>query len=302
MLVQNDLPVMFQPLKNLLGAFLNEDGSRGVIITTERPLSVQRFTAAHELGHAMLGHEPSIDPAGIMFRYPVADRTTADYSLEEIQANVFASQLLIPRWLVAMQMKRQGWASVDMSNSDIVYQLSLRLGVSYRAVCHALLRHQIIKSTKCDALINVEPRAIKVRLADAYNPEDWRRDVWVITGRDDGILLEGSRSDLVVFKVKEHSGSGYLWRLEELADAGFAVVNDGLEDADEETFGGVVIRKVTARPKSKDGVDSHVVLREARPWQMEVKPLQSLQLDVDFVGPVNAGLHRAQRAALLGIA
>src|SRR4051812_44568062 len=100
MLVQNDIPVMFRPLKGRLGAFLNEDGSRGVLITTERPLSVQRFTAAHELGHAMLGHEPSIDAEGVLFRYPVVDRVASDYSLEEIQANVFASQLLIPRWLL----------------------------------------------------------------------------------------------------------------------------------------------------------------------------------------------------------
>jgi Zn-dependent peptidase ImmA (M78 family) len=303
MLVQNDLPVMFQPLKGLLGAFLDEDGSRGVIITTERPLSVQRFTAAHELGHAMLGHEPSIDPEGILFRYPVADRTAADYSLEEIQANVFASQLLIPRWLVAKHMKRQGWAPEDVSNPDVVYQLSLRLGVSYRAACHALLRHQIIQSPRCDALLNVQPRTIKARLAGAHTPGDWRRDVWVITERDDGILLEGSRSDLVVVKVKEHSGSGYLWRLDDLADAGFAVVEDDLEDdADGETYGGIVFRTVIARPKGAEGAEGHVFLRETRPWQEDGKPLQSLRLDVDFAGPVDAGLHRAQRKALLGVA
>src|SRR4051812_33932177 len=91
MLVQNDIPVMFRPIRGRLGAFLNEDGARGVLITTERPLSAQRFTAAHELGHAMLGHEPSLDPESILFRYPVADRVASDYSLEEIQANVFAS-------------------------------------------------------------------------------------------------------------------------------------------------------------------------------------------------------------------
>src|SRR5262245_40145325 len=84
MLIQNDIPIMFRPLTGRLGAFLNEDGSRGVIITTERPLSVQRFTAAHEFGHAMLEHEPSIDAESMLSRYPVADRVAGDYSLEEI--------------------------------------------------------------------------------------------------------------------------------------------------------------------------------------------------------------------------
>jgi hypothetical protein len=42
--------LMFQPLDNLLGAYLPSD-ELGVLITTKRPLPVQRFTGAHELGH-----------------------------------------------------------------------------------------------------------------------------------------------------------------------------------------------------------------------------------------------------------
>jgi Zn-dependent peptidase ImmA (M78 family) len=302
MLVQNDIPVMFQPLKGLLGAYLNEHGSRGVIVTTERPLSVQRFTAAHELGHAILEHEPSIDPEGILFRYPIADQEVGDYNLQEIQANVFASQLLIPRWLLFKHMKRQGWAAADMSKDDIVYQLSLRLGVSYSASCHALLRNQVIDYSACERLLRVQPRAIKQRLAGPHTPDDWRRDVWVVTERDDGILLEGSRSDLVVVKVKEHSGSGYLWRLDDLAGAGFAVVQDSLEDdSDDDAFGGIVFRTVIAAPNEDAGAEGHVFLRETRPWQAKEEPLQSLKLDVDFFGPVDGGLHRAQRMALLGV-
>jgi len=45
-----------------------------------------------------------------------------------------------------------------------------------------------------------------------------------------------------------------------------------------------------------------VLLQETRPWQEDGEALQSLKLDVDFVGPVGAGLHRAQRKAFLGVA
>jgi len=302
MLVQNDIPVMFRPLRGRLGAFLNEDGSRGVIVTTERPLSVQRFTAAHELGHAMLGHQPSIDAESILFRYPVADHEAGDYNLQEIQANVFASQLLVPRWLLVTHMRRQGWTATDMSKDDVVYQMSLRLGISYSATAHALLRNKVINDTECETLLKVQPRAIKKRLADPHTPDDWRRDVWVVTERDDGILLEGSRSDLVVVKVKEHSGSGYLWRLDDLADAGFAVVQDNIEvDSDDDAYGSAVFRTVIAAPKEDDGAEGHVLLQETRPWQVKGEPLGSLKLDVDFFGPVDAGLHRRQRKALLGV-
>ena len=37
-------------------------------MTTQRQLPVQRFTAAHELGHAALGHEASLDEEEILKR------------------------------------------------------------------------------------------------------------------------------------------------------------------------------------------------------------------------------------------
>jgi IrrE N-terminal-like domain len=110
MLVEQGILTMFQRLDKLLGAFLDEDGSKGVIVTTQRQLPVQRFTAAHELGHAMLGHQPSADPEEILARSPVMDREDGRYDVQEIQANMFASQLLIPRWLLITHLKRQKWA------------------------------------------------------------------------------------------------------------------------------------------------------------------------------------------------
>jgi Zn-dependent peptidase ImmA (M78 family) len=305
MLVQSGLPVMFQRLNGLLGAFLNVGGAKGVIVTTQRPLSVQRFTAAHELGHAMLGHEPSADPESILYRYPVIEREAGDYTLEEIQANVFASQLLMPRWLIARHMRQQGWTPAEMAQSDTVYQLSLRLGVSYSAACHALLRNQIITGSKCDDLVAVQPKTIKKRLVAEHEPDDWRRDVWVLTERDDKSLLEGSRSDMLLIKVHEHSGAGYEWQFDGLADAGFAIVFDELEgdgDEDSDSYGGAIVRTVLAEPSDEAGAEGHAYLREARPWETNVDPIQSLRLDVDLVGPLGAGLHRAQRKALLGVA
>ena len=57
------LPLMFQPMEGLLGAYLARP-SPGVLINTRRPLSIRRYTAAHELGHHRLKHEPSLDGRG----------------------------------------------------------------------------------------------------------------------------------------------------------------------------------------------------------------------------------------------
>jgi Zn-dependent peptidase ImmA (M78 family) len=302
MLVQKDIPTMFRKLDKLLGAFLDEGGSKGIIVTTQRRLPVQRYTAAHELGHAMLGHKPSADPEDILGRSPFVDREDGEYDAQEIQANVFASHLLIPRWLLVKHMQRQQWSATDLARSDVVYQLSLRLGASYAATCHALQQNKVLSPAICHQLLAVERREIKKRLAAPYEPSDWRRDVWVITERDDGILLEGSKADLVVVKLHEHSGSGYLWRLDDLEHVGLAVVKDSrAADPDEDLIGGVVFRTVIS--EATNGALGAVALREVRPWQATGVPLQSVHLELDLSGPEQSGLHKAQRRrALQGVA
>jgi len=61
-----DVPLLLRPLKGLLGAYLREP-TPGVLVTTERSLSIQRFTAAHELGHCLLKHELGSGPINFAF-------------------------------------------------------------------------------------------------------------------------------------------------------------------------------------------------------------------------------------------
>src|SRR5437764_13366672 len=50
------LAMLFRPLKGLLGAYVPTTDSPGILLTTQRNLHIQRFTAAHELGHHVLEH------------------------------------------------------------------------------------------------------------------------------------------------------------------------------------------------------------------------------------------------------
>ena len=133
--------LMFQPLDQLLGAYVPGE-EPGILITTKRPLPVQRFTAAHELAHLYLAHEPSLDDNGVLDRAPFS--TSSRYERQEIEANAFASMFLAPDWLLALIVQRQGWAPEDLAKPDIAYQLSLRLGTSYAATCHVLQRLKAI--------------------------------------------------------------------------------------------------------------------------------------------------------------
>lgn len=300
MLFDRDIPVMFRPLKNLLGAYIDDPG-QGVMVTTKRPLPVQRFTAAHELGHAALGHEASFDNEEVLERPIFASDSSGDP--REDQANAFAAELLTPQWLIVHHMKQQGWRRDSFNDPVTAYQLALRMGSSYSATCYALAECNGIDRTTRDKLLQVKPKAIKQSLVKNHEPEHWRGDVWLVTERDNGIVLEGSRSDIVVLKFLEHAGSGYVWQFGDLVDAGMTIVDDGrVSGASDQHIGGVVFRTVVAEPQAGDGASGHINLREVRPWQPKGKPLHSVDLDVDLSGPVPFGLHPLQLEALLEVA
>jgi len=289
-LFASNVPLLFKPLDGLLGVFLTEPAP-GVLITTQRPLSIQRITAAHELGHYKLKHKPSLDDETILRRSPFFN--TSRYDRQEMEADAFALTFLLPRWLFAAHFQRQGWTSNSMHNPQTVYQASLRVGASYSATCHALRRHQVIDRATCEALLHVEPRRLKQELLPNYRPLDWRSDVWLLTEKDEGALIEGSRDDLFVMRFKVHSNAGYVWNFEELEQAGFAIVRDEYEAPENETIGGIVTRAVTAH--SSDRHSGQFLLKETRPWLDNEPALAEFTLSFDLNGPEVEGLSRAER-------
>src|SRR5712691_12021152 len=68
-LLRLNVSLLFRPLKGLLGACLRNP-RLGVLISTQRPLRIQRFTGAHELGHIVLGHAASLDGEEILALAP----------------------------------------------------------------------------------------------------------------------------------------------------------------------------------------------------------------------------------------
>ena len=288
-----ELPLLLRPLNGLLGAYLS-DPTPGVLVTTKRPMSIQRFTAAHELGHFTLRHLPSLDDENILRRMPLTRQPAGDF--QEVEANAFAVEFMMPRWLFAWHAARQGWTTHDFRRPNIVYQLALRIGASFEATCWTLAQHRLIPASLARELLQTQPRELKVALLETYQPQDYRGDVWLLTARDAGTRIDGSRSDLFVLRLEEHSGGGYLWDIEQLKASGFGIVRDELEAIDGETVGGPLIRRVTAAPP--DTYRGRIALDERRPWDPE-PPLSQLQVELDLTGPEQEGLSRAERRSLL---
>ena len=288
-----DLPLLLRPLDGLLGAYISEP-TPGVLITTQRSMAIQRFTAAHELGHFSLRHSPSLDDESILRRMAVSSASSSDF--QEVEADAFAVAFMMPSWLIAWHCERQGWTGEELARPSTVYQLALRLGASYTATCLTLGRYGLLESHRVADLLKTEPKQMKTALLADHRPQGYRGDVWLLTERDAGTRIEGSSNDLFVLRVEEHSGGGYLWDIDQLRYSGFAIVGDSVETSDLEGVGGSVVRRVTA--VSRDAGRGTLAIDERRPWNPN-EPLTSLVVDYDFTGPEQIGLSRAERRVLL---
>jgi Zn-dependent peptidase ImmA (M78 family) len=294
--VGEHLPLLMRPLKGLLGAYL-PDPIPGVLVTTQRPLAIQRFTAAHELGHFKMGHRPSLDDESILRRMAMtAVASASDPDFQEVEADAFAVAFLMPKWLIEWHCQRQGWIASDIAKPAIAYQLSLRLGTSYEAISWTLERYRLISGATGKALRKVQPRQMKTALLDNYRPTDYRGDVWMLTERDADTRIDGSRNDHFVLRLNERSGGGYLWNIDQLRASGFAILRDDRENPDPAGVGGPVVRHVMAGLEQP--TRGQLSLNECRPWQ-PAAPIAQITLNYDFTGPEEEGLSRAERRHLL---
>lgn len=281
--------LIFRPLDGLLGFCIRGANRAGVVISTQRSLRIQRFTGAHELGHVYLGHTESLDGEEILSRGGPTDE-------REIAANSFASAFLLPKWLLQMQARRQGWDRTSMCDPQTVYQLALRVGASYEATCVALETHKIIDGPIANKLMDIAPKTIKAELLAGLSIESYFPDVWLLTERDEGLALEGQPDDLFILRLAEKAGAGYLWNTTDLVNSGFAILRDQREiPSPDKVVGGPVTRALTAR--RSDPAHGHFALELKRPWQKEGAAIASLHLAYDLYGK-EVGMPRAIRRQL----
>ena len=93
----------------------------------------QRFTIAHELGHLTLHGTQTFVDRHFVFRRDQKAATGNDR--EEIQANMFAAELLMPReWLVS----DAGEHGFDIGEDEGLAELARRYGVSQSAMLFRL--------------------------------------------------------------------------------------------------------------------------------------------------------------------
>lgn len=286
--ISRDIPLVFRPLKGLLGATITVgDDAKGVLITTTRDLSVQRFTLAHELGHILLGHEMSLDKEiDVMGRFGAES-----LSVEEIAANTFASEILAPRSLMIAAAKRHKWTKEAMGNPANVYQLALRLGISFQAVCWALYGQRTINRLVVQRLRDQVVKTLKLAVVpEEHLPNAWA-NAWDLTGEDADSIIEAGPEDVFAISLKDNSSSGYLW---ELVDSGSARILDEHANVGR-VYGGASARKLLLR---FDTAGLHrLTFEHRRPWNNH--KLAHIDIQVQNYGKEQGGFARRVRESSL---
>lgn len=195
--------LVFLPLDNLLGAYIPE-GVGGVMITTARPISVQRFTAAHELGHWRMDHGHGLALDG-------AEHILGRSRLESEQlAQFFAANLLMPPPLVYGVLER---SAIDGGpvRPDHVYAVAREAGVSYEAAARQLRNLDIITGADLTDLLKARPIKVKAGLALGRRPVNGYADVWPVNEQWNDQVLSLRVEDEVVVSLPENRTTGYRW-------------------------------------------------------------------------------------------
>jgi Zn-dependent peptidase ImmA (M78 family) len=130
------------------GFLLRQSGNSTIMgINSRQPRKRQRFTLAHELGHFFLHvgqgyQEVHVDRAQFTVKMR-DDASGKGEDREEIEANFFAAELLMPTKFLIRDITRCG--GFDMSHDDnVVTQLAKDYDVSVQAMSYRLSRLELL--------------------------------------------------------------------------------------------------------------------------------------------------------------
>lgn len=280
--------VMYRPLNKLLGAFIRET-QPGILLNTQRSAGMIHMTCAHELGHFFLNHA-----------------TTADERLDygkgagkhELEADQFAYALIAPAWLLAHVVRTRGWGP-KLHDPRVVYQLSLRLGLSYEATVWTLVRQKKIDSSTANQLKTQRPIAIKRSMLPPDQTVDASQDVWVLNLADRDCVLQPRVGDRFLMTLPDHGSTGFLWEAQDVRAAGYTLRSLAVEPArDDQVWVGA--EQQVFFEVEVEGFPSQVQLdlHERQPWQTFSPTSAELTVVAQFES-VDEGLASNSRKRLI---
>ncbi len=131
-----------EDLEDSVSGFLVIKDGNGIIgVNRRHHPNRKRFTIAHELGHYLLHRDAAsvfVDATPVFFRDEVSSEGTR---LQEIEANTFAAELLMPAEILR---QRVGDQLIDIHDETPIRRMATEFGVSAQAITIRLTRLDLI--------------------------------------------------------------------------------------------------------------------------------------------------------------
>lgn len=147
--VIKNLNVSLEPEKlgsEVSGLLVIENNKAVIGYNSDEPTVRQRFTLAHEIGHYVIHCNSSsrdkIFVDKIMYR---KNFSSTSEKRQELQANVFAASLLMPKQLVKEEFANLLNAADHITEEDIVYEMSTTFKVSEIAMTYRLINLNLLQ-------------------------------------------------------------------------------------------------------------------------------------------------------------
>lgn len=141
--------VVFRPFEgeeDISGFYLREKGEEVIGVNRAQSPNRQRFTIAHELGHARLEAKDGmhIDTRFVFkFRDGVSSQAV---DRDEMAANAFAAQLLMPE----AEIRERVLQGFDMTDDRALRDLCRHFGVSQQALMFRMMNLGLVIDGKAD--------------------------------------------------------------------------------------------------------------------------------------------------------
>lgn len=134
-----------------------------ILIPSKRPAGRQAFTCGHELGHWFFGHGTRVELIELLDKGGDADP-------DERAANVFATNLIMPKWAVEDAFRRRELAPSTASSVDY-YAIANQLGIGYETLIKQLrFGLGLISDAIADRLLRVSPKQIREQILGTTAP------------------------------------------------------------------------------------------------------------------------------------
>jgi hypothetical protein len=189
------LLVMGQNMPSLFGAYLPPGPERhdGILLNSEMSETTIRHSAAHELGHAEMGHTVCV-AEGLE---PFAPSRGSQWTDQEKQAEAFAAWFLMPIAAVKSNLISLGLDAPRQAMD--AYQLSLHLGTSYRGTVRHLMHLQMVPPTVGSGWASIPPARLRAQLCGGR--ADLPARVWDLSGLTRDTRLPIERGDRLILRA-----------------------------------------------------------------------------------------------------